>query len=112
LTKSATIGDPFKDFSEIMQARRREADEFYKSITPTRVSEDEALVMRQALAGMLWSKQYFFFDVDKWLDEHGNNPMKPGRGFMRNREWFHMVNQHVISMPEKWEYPWYARLRG
>jgi hypothetical protein len=68
--------------------------------------------MRQALAGMLWSKQYFFFDVDKWLDEHGNNPMKPGRDFMRNREWFHMVNQHVISMPEKWEYPWYARLRG
>jgi hypothetical protein len=58
LTKSATIGDPFKDFSEIMQARRREADEFYKSITPTRVSEDEALVTRQAPAGMLWSKQY------------------------------------------------------
>jgi hypothetical protein len=104
----AAIGDPFKDFSEIMQARRREADEFYKSITPTRVSEDEALVMRQALAGMLWSKQYFFFDVDKWLTEHGEDPLKPGRRFMRNSEWFHMVNQHVISMPDKWEYPWYA----
>ena len=104
----AAIGDPFKDFSEIMQARRREADEFYKSITPTRVSEDEALVMRQALAGMLWSKQYFFFDVDKWLTEHGEDPLKRGRRFMRNSEWFHMVNQHVISMPDKWEYPWYA----
>jgi hypothetical protein len=104
----AVVGDPFKDFSEIMQARQREADEFYKSITPTRVSEDEALVMRQALAGMLWSKQYFFFDVDKWLTEHGEDPLKPGRRFMRNSEWFHMVNQHVISMPDKWEYPWYA----
>ena len=64
--------------------------------------------MRQALAGMLWTKQYFFFDVDKWLEEHGVDPMKPGGRFMRNREWFHMVNQHVISMPDKWEYPWYA----
>ncbi len=104
----SAIGNPFKDFAEIVQARQHEADEFYKSITPARVSEDEALVMRQALAGMLWSKQYFFFDVDKWLDEHGVDPMKPGGRFMRNSEWFHMVNQHVISMPDKWEYPWYA----
>ena len=104
----AAMGDPFKNFSEILQTRHREADEFYKSITPERVSEDEALVMRQALAGMLWSKQFFFFDVDKWLEEHGINPIKPGGRFMRNREWFHMINQHVISMPDKWEYPWYA----
>ena len=104
----AAIGDPFKNFSAMLQTRHREADEFYKSITPERVSEDEALVMRQGLAGMLWSKQFFFFDVDKWLEEHGVNPMKPGGRFMRNREWFHMVNQHVISMPDKWEYPWYA----
>jgi hypothetical protein len=102
------IGDPFKDFSEIMQARQHEADEFYKSITPTRISEDEARVMRQALAGMLWSKQYFFFDVDKWLQEHGVDAIKPGRRLMRNSEWFHMLNQHIISMPDKWEYPWYA----
>ncbi len=104
----AAIGDPFKDFSKIMQTRQREADEFYKSITPTRVSADEALVMRQALAGMLWSKQYFFFDVDKWLTEHGEDPMKPSGRSMRNSQWFHMVNQRVISMPDKWEYPWYA----
>ena len=104
----AAMGDPFKSFAEIMQTRQREADEFYQSITPERVSKDEALVMRQALAGMLWSKQFFFFDVDKWLVEHGINPIKPGGRFMRNREWFHMVNQHIISMPDKWEYPWYA----
>ena len=93
---------------QIMQTRQREADEFYRAITPKRVSEDEARVMRQALAGMLWSKQYFFFDVDKWLTEHGDDPMKPGGRLMRNSEWFHMVNQHIISMPDKWEYPWYA----
>jgi hypothetical protein len=104
----AEIGDPFKSFSWTMQARQNEADAFYKSITPERVSEGEALVMRQALAGMLWTKQYFFFDVDKWLDEHGVDPIKPGNRFIRNREWFHMLNEHIISMPDKWEYPWYA----
>ena len=102
------VGDPFKSFAETMQTRQREADEFYRSVTPESVSKDEALVMRQALAGMLWSKQYFFFDVDKWLTEHGEDPMKPGGHSMRNSEWFHMVNQHIISMPDKWEYPWYA----
>jgi hypothetical protein len=102
------VGDPFENFNQIMQIRQREADEFYESITPKRVSKDEAIVMRQALAGMLWSKQYFYFDVDKWLTEHGQDPMKPGGRFIRNCEWFHMVNQHVISMPDKWEYPWYA----
>ena len=64
--------------------------------------------MRQALAGMLWTKQYFGFDVDKWLEEHGADPMQPAYRQMRNSEWFHMVNEHIISMPDKWEYPWYA----
>ena len=104
----AAIGDPFGGFTETLETRRREADEFYKSITPARVSEDEALVMRQALAGMLWSKQYFKYDVDKWLAEHGADPMQRGSRQIRNSEWFHMLNDHVISMPDKWEYPWYA----
>ena len=102
-------GDPFgKHFDEVFNSRLREADEFYASITPSTVGEDEARVMRQALAGMLWSKQYFFFDVDKWLEEHGVDPLRPGARQMRNSEWFHMVNDHIISMPDKWEYPWYA----
>jgi hypothetical protein len=101
-------GDPFTSFDTTFQTRLDEADAFYKSITPERAGDDEALVMRQALAGMLWTKQYFFFDVHKWLEEHGINPMKPGGRPMRNREWFHMVNQQVMSMPDKWEYPWYA----
>ena len=64
--------------------------------------------MRQALAGMLWSKQYFFFDLDKWLREHGIDPLRPPPRQLRNREWFHMISDDVISMPDKWEYPWFA----
>jgi hypothetical protein len=64
--------------------------------------------MRQALAGMLWSKQYYFFDLDLWLREHGAHPLIGGMRQLRNREWFHMVNDDIISMPDKWEYPWFA----
>ena len=102
------MGDPFKSFAEIMDARRNEADEFYQAITPERISKDEARVMRQALAGMLWSKQYFGFDVDKWLVEHAEDPMRPSSREIRNSEWSHMINENVISMPDKWEYPWFA----
>jgi len=101
-------GDPFANFNETMQTRRSEADEFYQGITPERVSEDEALVLRQAMAGMLWSKQYFGFELDKWLQEHDADPLRPNARQMRNSEWFHMVNENVISMPDKWEYPWFA----
>ena len=89
--------------------RRAEADEFYAGITPGAVTDDEALVMRQALAGMLWGKQHYFFDLDRWLDEHHVHPLRDGDGGnVRNRDWFHMVNDDVISMPDAWEYPWYA----
>jgi Glycosyl hydrolase family 63 C-terminal domain len=101
-------GDPFGNFDQTVEQRRREADQFYGAITPNRVCEDAANVMRQALAGMLWSKQYFFFDVDKWLAEHGTDPTRQAINQVRNREWFHMVSDHVISMPDKWEYPWFA----
>jgi hypothetical protein len=97
-----------KPFAQILEARRREADEFYHSITPDSVSEDAARIMRQALAGMLWSKQYFYFDLDKWLEEHGADAAQAGGPNIRNRDWGHMVNRHIISMPDKWEYPWYA----
>ncbi len=95
-------------FTQIVAARQREADEYYRAITPAGVGEDASDVMRQALAGMLWSKQYFAFDVDKWLREHGVDPMRPPAREVRNREWFHMISDHVISMPDKWEYPWFA----
>jgi hypothetical protein len=103
------MGEPFgSQFRQIAQSRRREADEFYRAITPDRLSEDAARVMRQALAGMLWSKQYFGFDLHKWLKEHGADPMLPDAPKIRNSEWFHMVSKHIISMPDKWEYPWLA----
>ena len=91
-----------------MSERLKEADAFYASITPPRVGEDEARVMRQALAGMLWSKQYYLFDADRWLREHDVDPLDTHGRRVRNTEWFHMVNDDVISMPDKWEYPWYA----
>jgi hypothetical protein len=96
------------DFDNVFAERLREADEFYKSVTPKSISKDEANVMRQAIAGMLWSKQYFFFDGDNWLDEHNSNPLHKGFHNARNSEWYHMLNSDIISMPDKWEYPWYA----
>ena len=95
-------------FDATLAARLQEADEFYRSVTPPSVSPDAANVMRQALAGMLWSKQFYFFDGDNWLDEHHSNPLHAGYRNARNSEWFHMMNEDVISMPDKWEYPWYA----
>ena len=70
----AELYDPFEEFESVLQARQQEADEFYHSVTPPSVSPEEGKVMRQALAGMLWSKQYYYYDVDKWLKEHGVDP--------------------------------------
>jgi Mannosylglycerate hydrolase MGH1-like glycoside hydrolase domain len=107
--KSKTTPSYFStEFDKILTARLQEADDFYRSVTPPSVSPDEAKVMRQALAGMLWSKQFFFFDGDNWLDEHRSNPLHTGYRSSRNSEWFHMLNHDIISMPDKWEYPWYA----
>ncbi len=100
---------PFgKKFDGIFAERLREADEFYRAVTPPSVSEDAARVMRQALAGMLWSKQFFFFDGDNWLDEHNSNPLHSGYRNSRNSDWYHMLSEDIISMPDKWEYPWFA----
>ena len=104
----SAVGDPFNSFAQAIQTRQREADEFYRAITPQSVSKDEALLMRQALAGMLWSKQYFSFNVYEWLEEHGIDPVAQRHGEMRNSDWFHMISDDVISMPDKWEYPWFA----
>jgi hypothetical protein len=101
-------GGPFGTFDTPMQARRREADEFYASVIPASVGADGANVMRQAIAGMLWSKQFYYYDVDRWLTEHGADPFNPRRRGPRNDHWHHMHNADIISMPDKWEYPWYA----
>jgi hypothetical protein len=95
-------------FDTVMENRRKEADEFYASVIPSSLDADAANVMRQALAGMLWSKQFYYYDVDKWLEEHGADPFQPRRRAPRNDHWHHMYNADVVSMPDKWEYPWYA----
>jgi hypothetical protein len=100
---------PFGDaFETSFKARQSEANAFYEGITPNSLTKDEALVMRQALSGMLWSKQYFYYDLAEWLREHGAKPEEGVRAQVRNKDWFHMYNADVISMPDKWEYPWYA----
>ena len=102
-------GAAFEGFDDLVDRRRGEADEFYEAITPPAVGEDARSVMRQALAGMLWSKQSYYFDVDLWLRERSVHPLRsPKQRGTRNESWFHMVNHDVISMPDTWEYPWYA----
>ena len=95
-------------FDAVFKARIQEADEFYATVIPPSLSPDAARVMRQALAGMLWSKQFFFYDVGRWLKQHGIQPYTTSPPSIRNGHWGHMLNADVISMPDKWEYPWYA----
>ena len=104
------FSNPFNNqFEDMLQARRREANEFYAALLPYSLNADSANVMRQALAGLLWSKQYYHYDVDRWLREHGAGPFVAARQRApRNDHWHHMFNGDVISMPDKWEYPWYA----
>ena len=106
---AARMDKAFGGFENIVKSRIADADEFYDRITPASLNEDERRVHRQALAGMLWSKQYYYFDLDRWLQEHKSHPLlESSRRGTRNTEWFHMLNADVISMPDKWEYPWYA----
>ena len=99
-------GDPFGDFDAVLDARRRESGEFWGQLL-SGINDEGRLVCRQALAGMLWSKQYYALDVERWLSEHGCDPLAGGSG-LRNEGWRHLVADDVISMPDKWEYPWFA----
>src|SRR6516164_1069273 len=95
-------------FDGLLNTRLREADEFYTAILPSHVSEDTRLVMRQALASMLWSKQFYFYPVRDWIEDEILPPDCPRRVTARNREWFHLDSADILSMPDKWEYPWFA----
>ena len=103
------IKNPFAGFDTTFKDRIAEADEFYDRISPNALNQDQRRVHRQALAGMLWTKQYYYFDLERWLREHKSHPLiESARRDVRNTDWFHMLNSDVISMPDKWEYPWYA----
>jgi hypothetical protein len=107
LTGTGPAKAPFGDFDRVMNARRDEAGEFWAGTLAGDLSDDERLMCRQALAGMLWSKQYYGLDMERWLTEHGVDPLAAGSG-LRNEDWRHLVAGDVISMPDKWEYPWFA----
>jgi hypothetical protein len=108
LTAGGSVQPFGKNFDELFAGRINEADAFYATVIPSGLNADQANVMRQAIAGMLWSKQFYYYDVDRWLEEHGADPFKPVRRAPRNEHWHHMYNAEIISMPDKWEYPWYA----
>lgn len=102
-------GDPFADFDAIFATRMAEADEFYAAVQAPVTDPDARLVQRQAFAGMLWSKQFYDYDVRTWLMGDPAEPKPPeSRWQGRNVDWVHMRNADIISMPDKWEYPWYA----
>ncbi|MFN2455844.1 MAG: glucosidase [Pyrinomonadaceae bacterium] len=103
------LKQPLKDVEKIFEKRREEADEFYESVHPAKATEDEKHVQRQALAGMLWTKQIYIYDVDRWFEgDNPNHPPPESRRRVRNFRWMHLNSMRVLSMPDKWEYPWFA----
>jgi hypothetical protein len=108
LRLSEAPGDLDSEFTAVAHSRRAEADEFYAGLAP-KATPDEQMILRQSLGGMLWSKQFFHYDVSRWLDGDPGQPVPPPeRKNGRNAHWRHLYNRDIISMPDKWEYPWYA----
>jgi hypothetical protein len=100
---------PLQDIDAVVRQRLQEADSFYAALQPKGATDDEKRIQRQAFAGMMWSKQNYIFDVDKWLKgDKASSPPPPGRGEVRNKHWAHLNSMRVLSMPDKWEYPWFA----
>ena len=98
-----------RGFENIFKSRKTEADNFYKAVLPANISDEMLAIQRQAFAGLLWSKQYYHYDVERWLTtSDGITEVSSGKLYGRNHEWKHLKNQDIILMPDKWEYPWYA----
>ena len=109
LQSNGAMGNGFEDFERIFQQRQQEADEFYRDLAPSTLSDDYRMIQRQAFAGMLWSKQYYRYYLEQWLQGDPAMPAPPpGRNRGRNHQWFHLDTQEILSMPDKWEYPWFA----
>jgi len=96
-----------QEFLIIIQSRKREADEFFQRISPAAMSENARNVQRQAFAGMLWTKHFYHYVVEDWLQGDPTQP-PPQREYARNSEWIHLFNDDILSMPDKWEFPWFA----
>ena len=109
LSKKLTENPFEKGFENIFDTRKKEADNFYEPILPKNISPDLALIQRQAYAGLLWNKQYYHFDVERWLNtSDGITPLSASRLTGRDSDWKHLKNKDILLMPDKWEYPWYA----
>jgi hypothetical protein len=108
-TPESNNDSAYYDFDQILDRRKQDCDDYYAKVMPAGLSTEQTLVFRQAVAGMLWSKQFYNYDIAPWLQQRGIDPLGAvkGQGF-RNQQWHHMNNSDVISMPDKWEYPWYA----
>lgn len=106
--KDTPDSHPFENFSTLFNEQKKQADLFYEGIQPKELAEDEKSIQRQAFAGLLWSKQFYNLDVEMWLSGDPNQPAPKGRKEIRNKGWEHLNNFDIISMPDKWEYPWYA----
>ncbi|MBM3264942.1 MAG: glucosidase [candidate division Zixibacteria bacterium] len=105
----AKTAGPFREFKQIFSRRIQEANAFYRARQKNLPNDDARLVQRQAFAGMLWSKQFYYFDIPQWLTGDPGQPSPPPeRKKGRNNEWMHLNNAEILSMPDKWEYPWYA----
>lgn len=103
------LTDPLKKVDSTIYARKKEADEFFAAIHPSQATAEEKMVQRQAIAGMLWTKQYYMFDVNLWLEgDNAHFPPPPERQNGRNKHWRHLNSMRILSMPDKWEYPWFA----
>jgi hypothetical protein len=107
LSDIGKLKEPFVDFDTIFQVCKYEADEFYQRISPGSMSEDARNVQRQAFAGMLWTKQFYHYVVEDWLKGDPASP-PPERQYARNKDWIHLFNDDILSMPDKWEFPWFA----
>ena len=106
---SKPLKKPFAKFVAIFAQRKAETDEFYAGIQPSHLTDEEKAIQRQAYAGMLWSKQLYYYDLPQWLDGDPGQPPPPAQRHRgRNHDWRHLTNFDIISMPDKWEYPWYA----
>jgi hypothetical protein len=106
---STNAPEPTEDFETTLARRRAEADEFYADLHPPAAGPEERVVQRQAWAGLIWTKQYYCYDVDLWLrGDPGQPPPPPQHHHVRNFDWLHLKAADVISMPDKWEYPWFA----
>jgi hypothetical protein len=109
LTNEAQVNPFHRGFENLFLHRKKEADEFYADVLSPNTTPEQKLIQRQAMAGLLWSKQFYHYDVEKWLNNSdGITPVNPGKTYGRNHDWKHLKNQDIILMPDKWEYPWYA----